>query len=605
MPQEVSKISETSGYKCISAYGLIGDMHSVALVGQDGSIDWCCLPRADSPSVFAALLDSKKGGNFQISPSIEYTSTPRYEEDTNVLTTTFQTDKGTFRLTDFMPCHMFQGKLTTFREIIRNVKGIEGAAPTRLLFRPKLNYARGKTYISSEGKIGAASNSKESLILASSVVLRKKGDALIAEFTVKKGDETWFVTKYGDSAILNVKDYSPAEKLARTRLFWRGWTHHCSYRGRWKEKVLRSALTLKLLEYAPTGAPVAAATTSLPETIGGPRNWDYRYTWLRDSAFSIYAFNLLGQYAEADSFLSWFLSIAEKSGVNLQIMYGVEGEMYLGEEELNHFEGYRKSKHVRIGNAAYEQFQLDVYGILVDAAYFSHRYVSARLRDIYEEIRNIVDFVARLWESPDRGVWELRGEPKHFVHSKMWTWVALDRGVRLANELGYFDDAQRWRPVRENIKNDIMKKGWSTKKKAFTMYYGSDDLDASNLLMPLVKFLPAKHPKMKATIERITEELSEDGLVRRYKSHDNLEGEEGAFTICSFWLVDCLTKLGRLEEAQNLFEKLLTYANGLGLYSEEIDIKTGESLGNFPQSYTHMALINSAINLNTALSQKK
>ncbi|MBI4257541.1 MAG: glycoside hydrolase family 15 protein [Thaumarchaeota archaeon] len=592
-------------YKRISDYGIIGDMHSCALVGNDGSIDWCCFPRFDSPSVFASILDAKIGGRFRIAPRSKYKSEPRYEENTNVLTHTFATADGLVRLADFMPCYMLQGVQTSFHEIIRKVEGLKGNVAMRLLFEPRLNYARGRTEIDvSFDKSGKAVNKKESLALSSSVQLKKDNDSLVAEFVLKKGEVAWFVAKYAEDMSLSVSDYLPELKLERTRRFWRRWVGRCSYRGRWSEQVLRSALTLKILEYAPTGALVAAATTSLPETLGGMRNWDYRYTWLRDSAFSLYALNLLGQFAEAEAFLSWFLSVARKSGVNLQILYGVEGERYLVEEELRHLNGYKGSKPVRIGNAAYEQFQLDVYGIVVDAAYFSHRYVSSKLKDIYEEIRNIIDLVARIWESPDRGVWEVRGEPKHYVHSKMWAWVALDRGIRLADELGYHDDGERWRPIRNRIRNDIMEKGWSKKKKAFTMYYGGNDLDASNLLMPLVGFLPATHPKMKATIERTMEELLENGLVKRYNSNDYLEGDEGAFTICSFWLVDCLTKLGQVKEATKYFEKLLSYANSLGLYSEEIDLKTGEALGNFPQAYTHMALINAATNLEDALSGK-
>ncbi|MFQ5761850.1 MAG: glycoside hydrolase family 15 protein [Candidatus Bathyarchaeia archaeon] len=591
-------------YKRISDYGIIGDMHSCALVGLDGSIDWCCFPRFDSPSVFAAILDLRKGGKFQIAPSGDYEAEASYEKHTNILQTIFHTAGGTVKLTDIMPCHMHQGTLLSYHEIIRKVESLDGNVPMRLVFEPRLNYARGDTHITCRQKSGIAKSGKDSLTLSSSVNLRGSKEHLYANFVIKKGKEKWFAAKYGHTMLLDVSEYQPNMKLERTRLFWKDWAHHCTYKGRWKEDVLRSALTLKLLQYAPTGAIVAAATTSLPEGIGGVRNWDYRYTWLRDGAFSLYALNLLGQYGEAASFLSWFLSVARKSGVNLQIMYGVQGEKYLKEEELNHLEGYMKSKPSRVGNAAYEQFQLDVYGIMVDAAYFSHRYVHARLTEIFEEIRNIVDFVSRVWTHPDRGIWEIRGEPSHHVHSKMWAFVAVDRGVRLARALGYYEDAERWKPIRKKIRNDILEKGWSNEKKAFAMYYGGNHLDASNLLMPLVGFLPATDPRMTATIERTVEDLSKDGLVMRYKIDDNLEGDEGAFIICSFWLVDCLTKLGRLEEAQKLFEKLLTHANHLGLYSEEIGLKTGKALGNFPQAYTHMAFINAAINLDNALTEK-
>ena len=590
-------------YKPISDYGIIGDMHSCALVGTDGSIDWACFPRFDSPSVFAAILDSERGGSYQISPNINYSSEARYEDDSNILATTFTTDEGTARLTDFMPCIMERGSLKSYHEIIRRVDGLTGSVPMSLIFKPRLNYAKGETRFTLRPRTALATNGRQKLRLVSDVDLTRDDGQIKTGFRVKEGETLWFVTKYGGTSPEHVSEHSPELEHRRTRLFWTTWARHCSYKGRWQAEVIRSALTLKMLEYVPTGTLVAAATTSLPEAVGSGRNWDYRYTWLRDSAFSLYALNLVGQYAESSSFLYWFLSVAKKSGVNLQIMYGVDGEKYLKEEKLDHLEGYKGSKPVRVGNAAYEQFQLDVYGIVVDAIYFSRWYVQVERADVYEEVRNIVDFVARVWQNKDEGVWEIRGEPQHYVHSKMWAYVALDRGVRFATELGYLDDAERWRPVRESIKKDILDKGWSAKKRAFTMYYGSEDLDASNLLMPLVRFLPASHPKMKATIERTMQELTRDGLVMRYKKSDNLQGEEGAFMICSFWLVDCLTKLGRLKESQKLFEKLLSHANHLGLYSEEIDLKTGEALGNFPQAYTHMALINAAINLDAALSR--
>lgn len=474
----------------------------------------------------------------------------------------------------------------------------------QLRFRPKLDYARGETSLELLSNFGVAKKGKETFSLSSSVDLRKNMDGLEADFVIEKGQKEWLISTHGNPIIQKVADYSPELQLERTRSFWRRWARHCTYRGRWRDRVLRSALTLKMLEYAPTGVPVAAATTSLPEVLGGGRNWDYRYTWLRDSAFSLHALNKLGQHSEIDTYLSWFLSVARKSGVALQIMHGVGGERYLIEQELEHLEGYKRSKPVRIGNAAYEQFQLDAYGIVVDVAYFSYRHVHQRL-DLYDQIKNIVDFVARIWESPDRGIWEIRGSSKHYVHSKVFAWVALDRGIRLAEELGYFDDAERWKPISEKVKKAIMSRGWSRRKKAFTLYYGSSELDASNLLMPLVRFLPATHPKMKATIERVIEELSQDGLVKRYKIDDNLQGEEGAFSVCSFWLVDCLTELGRLEDARELFEKLLAYADDLGLYSEEIDPQTREALGNFPQAYTHMAFITSVVNLDAALSRER
>ncbi len=593
------------GYLKISDYGVIGDTHSCALIGVDGSVDWCCFPRFDSPSVFAAILDSGKGGSFEIYPNVSYESAHQYEKHTVVLTTVFRCGEGRVKITDFMPCYMDQGQVQVSHEIVRRVEGLDGDVPMNLLFRPRLNYAKGTTELSAHGNTAIARNGNSTLAFSSTVPLLVHEGSAEAEFTSVKGGEEWFIVRHGGAAYSRIDSVDIKSKLDRTAEFWRIWARHCTYRGRWREQVIRCALTLKLLQYLPSGALVAAATTSLPESMGGERNWDYRYTWLRDAAFSLYALNKVGHKAESNLFLSWFIAASRESGANLQIMYGVEGERYLDEKTLDYLAGYKGSKPVRIGNAAYEQFQLDVYGMVVDAAYFSHIYVSKGLRDLYGDIRNIVNFVVKFWQSPDSGLWEIRGERRHYVHSKMWAWVALDRGVRLARELGYPEDVARWRPVRKKIKSEIMEKGWSERRKAFTMYYGSDALDASVLMMPLVGFLPANHPRMESTINLIIKELSRDGLVRRYKIYDNLEGTEGSFLICSFWLVDCLTQLGRLDEAEELLERLISCANKLGLYSEEVNPRNGEALGNFPTAYPHMALISSAISLNTALNRRK
>jgi GH15 family glucan-1,4-alpha-glucosidase len=590
-----------NGYLKISDYGVIGDTRSCALIGVDGSVDWCCFPRFDSPSVFAAILDSDKGGSFQLFPRVSYTSTHQYKKHTVILTTIFNCGEGRVKLTDFMPCYMNHGQVLAPHEIVRRVEGLDGDVPMNLLFQPRLNYAKAPTKLSVHRNTAFARTGDLALTFFSTVSLLKDENSAAAEFTSVKGNEEWFVVRHGDATDFMVDLSNLKSKLDMTAEFWRIWALRCTYRGRWREQVIRSALTLKMLQYLPSGALVAAATTSLPESIGGVRNWDYRYTWLRDAAFSIYALNKVGHKAESNLFLSWFIGVSGQSGANLQIMYGVEGERYLDEKTLDHLAGYKGSKPVRIGNAAYEQFQLDVYGMVVDAAYFSHAYVSKDLKDLYGDIQNVVNFVVKFWQNPDSGLWEIRGARRHYVHSKMWAWVALDRGVKLARELGYPDDVARWVPVRKMIKSEIMEKGWSERRNAFTMYYGSDALDASVLMMPIVGFLPANHPRMESTIDQIIKELSHNGFVRRYKIYDNLDGKEGSFLICSFWLVDCLTQLGRLDDAEKLLNRLIRCANRLGLYSEEIDSRTGAALGNFPTAYPHMALIGSAINLNAAL----
>jgi len=595
------RLDSAGGYKPISDYGVIGDMHTAALVGLDGSIDWYCAPRFDSPSVFAALLDSQKGGRFQLSPTGKFTTKQSYGGDTNVLATTFDSQEGRIRLTNFMPCFMEKGELKVFQELHRIVDCLEGDPGLRITFQPRFNYARGNTIIRETRDGCLARNQRHHISLASSVkLLVSDKDLLVNDFRLSRGQKIVFVLKWGNSSPTSAARYETSRKLSKTLSYWKRWASHVKYQGPYRAHVVRSCLVLKLLQYAPTGAMVAAVTTSLPESIGTLRNWDYRYSWIRDNALSVWALSEAGATREALEYTRWMINVRRHSKERLQIMMGIGGEREIPEITLDHLEGYRRSSPVRVGNAAYKQLQLDIYGILADSMYYLHRALGWTTKQAYENlVKYSADQAAAEWEKPDSGIWEMR-QARSFVESKMWCYVALDRAMKIARELGYDEDWRRWEPVKKKIKSQILANGWSTKKKAFTMVLGEDDLDAANLLMPLVGFLPARDPKMTSTIQRIREELSKGDLVYRYNMDDGQLGKEGAFTVCSFWMVDCLTRLGKLGEAEGLLNQLLKRANHLGLYSEEIDPVTGEALGNFPQAYTHMGLITASIRLEEA-----
>jgi len=587
-------------YKPISDYGVIGDMHTAALVGLDGSIDWYCAPRFDSPSVFAALLDVRKGGKFQLSPTEKFTTKQSYDGDTNVLSTIFESKQAKIKLTDFMPCFMEKGEAKGFHELHRIVDCVEGEAGVRIVFQPRLDYARGNTTLLETAEGCTAKNHGHQVNLGSSVKLRVTDkDILTNDFRLSNGQRAVFVLKWGKNPAVPAARYETSKKLSKTLSYWKRWVGHVKYQGPFRANVVRSCLVLKLLQYAPTGAMVAAVTTSLPESIGTLRNWDYRYSWIRDNALSVLALSEAGASREALDYARWLINLRTHSKEKLQIMMGIGGEREIPETTLDHLEGYRRSSPVRVGNAASKQLQLDVYGILADYVYFLHT-LGWTTGQVYENlVRYSADKAMKEWQSPDSGIWEIR-QPKTFVESTMWCYVALDRAIKMARELGYDEDWQRWEPVRKKIKSHILAEGWSEKKKAFAMVFGGEDLDAANLLMPLVGFLPAKDPKMSATIQRIREELSEDDLIYRYRVDDGQLGKEGTFTVCSFWMVDCLTRLGKLREAEGLLNQLTKRSNHLGLYSEEIDPKTGEALGNFPQAYTHMGLITASVHLEEA-----
>lgn len=601
------KTAQTS-YKPISAYGIIGNMFSAALVGIDGSIDWCCLPRFDSPSVFAAILDDENGGKFQIRPRVPFESHQSYIPDTNVLQTSFQTETGTVTITDFMPCYpTSKGRPVKLHEIHRLVDCTRGEVALEALFEPKLDYARADTLMSASKYGVSVRGGTETLALSSSMPFTTHRDRAISQFTLKQEEKAGFILSYGSDKPLIPVIYNSAAKLEKTADYWRRQAKGCVFSGPWQEAVVRSYMVLHLLVYSPTGAVVAAPTTSLPEEIGGERNWDYRYAWLRDASLTVNAFTYLGHEEEARGFMKWLLSVCGKCGPKAQILYDIDLRDPLDEQILDHLDGYRHSRPVRIGNGAYRQRQLDVFGEMLEAAY-SYLNIGGRItRGTWALLGSFVNAAYELWPEPDSGIWEVRGGPYHFVHSKLMCWVALDRGVKIAEKLGYRKHVKRWRAMCDQIRDSILSRGWNPRRRAFTQHYDTLALDASSLLIPLFGFLPVSDERIKSTIERTVEELSYNGLLRRYKTDetdDGLSGSEGAFLWCSFWLVRNLLRLGRLDDAIELYEKLLSYGNHLGLFSEMVDPTSGEALGNFPQALTHLAVIITGIELTQAMQEK-
>ena len=603
-------------YLPIEEYGLIGNMRTSALVGVNGSIDWFCFPYFDSPSVFGAVLDDRKGGWCKIaSHGNEATHKQYYWPDTNVLVTRFLSEQGVGQVIDFMPVGL-KATEAGHHGIIRRVQAIRGNVTFRLECFPAFNYARDPhtTTLTSEGACFEAPGL--SLWLGSTIPLQQEGNGVVAEFAIQEGHELTFSLQQVEriEACCGAISQDQADKLFRqTVAYWRQWLSQCTYRGRWREMVQRSALTLKLLTFEPTGAIVAAPTCSLPESIGGERNWDYRYTWIRDAAFTIYALLRIGFTEEAEKFMHWLEARCHELNPDgsLQIMYGIDGRHALNEETLSHLDGYKGSRPVRVGNGAYDQLQLDIYGELLDSVYLYNKYGSPISYDLWNHLRRLVNWVCDNWTRPDEGVWEVRGSQQHFLYSKLMCWVAVDRGLRLADKRSFPADRDRWLKVRDTIYEEIMEKGWSETRNAFVQRYGSDALDAANLMMPLVFFVSPTDPRMLRTLEAINQSPEKGGLVanalvHRYnvnETEDGLQGEEGTFNICTFWLVEALTRAGRVDEARLTFEQMLGYANHVGLYAEETG-HHGEGLGNFPQAFTHLALISAAFNLDRVLGSR-
>jgi GH15 family glucan-1,4-alpha-glucosidase len=600
--------------KPIEDYGIIGDLHTVALVGIDGSIDWCCLPHFDSPSVFAAILDDEKGGHFKISAVAPERSKQLYLPDTNVLITRFYCADGLAEVIDFMPIEgrSLRYAPPNYHQIIRRVSTVAGHVRFRLECFPALNYARDRHEIHSFPQGVMFVSSSTSVGLASPVPLTIEGTGVVAEFGLPRGNTATFFLRQADQgseANVLIPEKTGETAFRETVDFWKLWLSQSRYVGRWREMVHRSALILKLLTYAPTGAIVAAPTTSLPEEIGGVRNWDYRFCWIRDASFTLYALMRLGFDQEAGQFMNWLEERCRELNPDgsLQPMYSVDGHSQLTEESLNHLKGYKNSNPVRIGNDAYRQSQLDIYGALLDSVYLYNKYGAPISYDLWRNLERLLDYVCNNWHRPDEGIWEIRGEPRHFVYSKLMCWVALDRGLRLANKRSFPADQERWLKNRDQIYCEIMDQGWNQRCSSFVQYYGSDRMDASLLLMPLVFFVSPSDPRMIQTMERIQDHLAMDSLVHRYSLSydepvDGISGREGAFSICSFWMVEALTRAGRIEDARLMFEKMLGYANHVGLYAEEVG-HCGEALGNFPQAFTHLGLISAAFNLDRVLAK--
>jgi GH15 family glucan-1,4-alpha-glucosidase len=597
------------GYQPIENHGVIGDLHTVALVGMDGSIDFMCAPHFDSPSVFAALLDDREGGRFQVAPLLEGARLKQlYLPDTCVLLTRFLSDEGVAELSDFMSV----GERDHDHALVRRAKTVRGEVRFRMLCQPRFDYARSQHTVerTADGVLFAGSgNHAIALRLRSEVPVRIEDGAALAEFTLRADESAAFVLEQvrpGEEGAAAGHDYA-AEAFKRTVNFWRWWVGRSGYRGRWREMVDRSAMTLKLLTSNPHGSIVAAPTFGLPERIGGTRNWDYRYTWIRDASFSLYGLMRLGYTGEAAAFMRWVEARCEELEPDgaLQIVYGIDGRHTLTEETLTHLEGYRGSRPIRIGNAAYRHLQLDIYGELMDSIYLYDKYGEQISHDLWTNVARCIDWVCLHWREQDESIWEVRGQRQEFLHSRVLCWAAIDRAIRLARKRSFPVPGARWFEVRDDIYRDIFTNFWDPQQRAFVQARGSTALDASALLMPLVKFISPTDPRWVSTLRAIERELVSDSLVYRYRLDerfsDGLTGDEGTFSMCSFWYVECLSRLGDLQQARLYFEKMLGYANHLGLYGEELG-HHADHLGNFPQAFTHLALISAAYDLDRRLS---
>jgi len=587
-------------YQPIENYGIIGDLHTIALVGLNGSIDFMCFPSFDSPSIFAKLLDDKKGGHYCIEPEFAEPKTKQlYMPDTNVLLTRFLSIDGVGEITDFMPVGHTEEK-----KLIRRVTTIRGEAKYKLNCRPRFNYGRDKHTVDqiSPKEIIFRSDGLE-LRLKGGVPLEIKDNDVYAEFTLKATEATEFVLEIADNKTSKGDDIAEmvTQTLFRTVNFWKAWIARSTYKGRWMEVVNRSCLVLKLLSSSRYGSIIAAPTFSLPETIGGKRNWDYRYTWIRDASFTVYSLIRLGYSREAGSFMNWVEKMCRdiKGQDRLGIMYSIDGNRQLKEHTLDSLEGYKGSAPVRVGNDAYGQLQLDIYGELMDSVYLYNKYGEPISYDFWKDLEQQIEWLAHNWDQPDDGIWEVRGGRRKFLFSRLACWVALDRGMKIAKARS-FPRNGIWKEERDKIYNSIYTDFWDEKQQAFVQYPGAGTVDASSLLMPLFRFISPKDPRWLSTLKRIEEELVTDSLVYRYRPEvaapDGFVSKEGTFSMCTFWYVECLSRSGQLDKARFVFEKMLGYANHLGLYSEQLGFK-GEHLGNFPQAFTHLGLISAALNL--------
>lgn len=618
--RECAPIPEQRGYLPISSYALIGDCHTAALVASDGSIDWYCPQRFDAPAVFCRLLDATRGGFTSLSPVGGYSTTRAYVRNTNLLETSFVTGTGKAKVTDFMPVYRRQRSRRGYDvanawRIIRMVQGLEGDVEMEIRFRPTFNFAQDPSELAVEsGGAVAVSGTQYLTLSCPGVELEPEApESVRGVFTVRAGERRWIVLTDSSDPDQARKQLDPAdcpEQLTTTAKYWEEWSKRCSFRGRYRDAVVRSALTLKLLTYEPTGAIVAAPTTSLPEEIGGVRNWDYRYSWIRDSSLILYALLTIGYHDEAADFLSFLRETQRRDPTSMpQIMYAIDGRRELVEHTLGQMEGYRGSRPVRVGNGAYRQFQLDIFGELLTAAYVHFQTPTNHAlrtgnsrgrrpaRETWTLLRSLVNQAAERWQEADYGIWEVRGGKQQFLYSKVMCWAALDRGIRLAEGHGLEAPVDRWKRTRDAIRDAVLTNGYNDKVGAFTQAFGSSALDASALIIPRVGLLPATDPRVMSTISLTEERLMRDGLVYRYLTEDGLTGSESTFTLCTLWLADDLALAGETDRATDIFENVLRRANDVGLLAEEINPSTGEQLGNFPQGFTHLALIRTAVDL--------
>ncbi len=579
----------------IEDYALIGDCETAALVDNRGSIDWLCWPDFASEACFASLLGSEENGFWRICPCEgEWKTTRCYREHTLILETTFHHADGVVQLIDFMPIR------ERHSDVVRFVEGVEGSVPMRMELKLRFDYGRTVPWVTGiEDGIRAVAGPNLAMLHAS-VPVRGENLATVADFTVGKGERTWFTLTYGESFRRDPVRIDPEQALEDTEKFWTKWAGKLRYNGKYRDLVERSLITLKALTFRPTGGIVAAATSSLPERIGGVRNWDYRYCWLRDTTFTLLALTGNGYYDEATAWQNWLLRAVAGSPDQIQIMYGLKGERQLVEWEAGWLPGYEGSRPVRIGNGAATQVQLDIYGEMLDCFFHAQKNLAAHGEEDFRVLALLLEHLEKIWREPDEGIWEMRGGRQQFTYSKMMAWVAFDRAVKLAENLNYEAPTDRWKSIRDAIHADICARGFNAEKNSFVQAYGSDQLDASLLLMPQVGFLPKEDPRVRGTVEAVERELMRDGFVKRYdteKVQDGLPPGEGAFLACSFWMVSSLHAIGRTDDARILFETLTGLCNDVGLLSEEYDMGRKRLVGNFPQAFSHIALVIAACDL--------
>ncbi|EIJ40810.1 glycoside hydrolase family 15 protein [Galbibacter orientalis] len=588
-------------------YGIIGNCRSAALISKTGYIDWCCLPEFDSSSVFAKLLDEEIGGSFGFKVDNSYTISQEYYKNTSVLVTRFSNGEDAFSVWDFMPRYYEEdGGYNSPPDVIRYIEHISGNPKMRVDYNPKLEYALGvtNTYVKDDFIVSLTDKEKfDTLFLYTSY----DKDKVVTGEEISINGDGYFLVGYNEKIFVPTVNKAFLE-LSRTKVYWLNWSERTPTYKKYNKEILRSALTLKMLSYDKSGAVLAAATTSLPETIGEVRNWDYRFCWIRDASMVIKVVSELGHKNMAKRFLQFIIDLIPDKDEKLQIMYGINKEKRLTEETLDHLSGYKGSKPVRIGNAAYEQRQNDIYGILMDVIYEQFMKFSTQIEnseDLWTITKGIVWVVNKHWKETDKGIWEFRTEEKHFTFSKVLCWVAVDRALRVAKMLNKTRKIEKWSVLEQEIKNDIHNNAWNEEVQAFTQFYGSKDLDASVLLMEPYGFINANDPRYVGTVKAIEKELSNDGLLYRYKNQDDFGLPSSSFTICTFWFINALNKIGEHEKAVKLFEQLLSYSNHLGLFSEDIDFETKRLLGNFPQAYSHLALIETAINLSNYKTEEE